>query len=248
VILLSLVLVLTSLGLLVAGLAGASQVLVWSSIVASVVAGACLAVAALQRRARASEHHELAEPLDAPNAGASASGRAGALREPAAEALGAPVAESAVAPVATATSVVDELGAPTTPAPPAAAGAPGDQPSLEIHRPDEGYQDPPGEPPREEVSAPDALRVADLNADVQVVDGRPRYHLADCPHLTNREAEPLPLAEAREAGFTPCALCRPDATLARQATAGATRPGAPEAPISQPPRGEPPTEGPAATS
>jgi hypothetical protein len=240
VILLSLVLVLTSLGLLVAGLASASQVLVWSSIAASVVAAACLAVAALQRRASASEHHELTEPLDAPAAGKSASGRPGPPFEPPA----APGAEPVVAPAATATSVVDELGAPATPAPPAAAGVPGDQPPLEIYRPDEGYQDPPGEPPREEVSAPDALRVAGLNADVQVVDGRPRYHLADCPHLTDREAVPLPLAEAREAGFTPCALCRPDATLARrarQATAGATRPGTP---TSQSPRVEPPTEDP----
>ena len=244
-ILLSLVLVLASLGLLVAGLAGASQVLVWASIAASVVAGGCLVVAALHRRTVAAGHPDLAETLDAPTAGESASGRVGMLPDPAARGsqAQAPGVESA-----TTASVVDELGAPVAAAPPAAAGSPVDQPLLgAAQRPDEGYEDPPGEPPQEQVSAPDALRVAGLDVDVQVVDGRPRYHLADCPHLTDREAVPLPLAEAREAGFTPCALCRPDGTLARrarQATAGATRPGAPDAPTGQPPRGVPPTEDP----
>jgi hypothetical protein len=240
VILLSLVLVLASLGLLVVGLAGASQMLVWASIGVSVAAGTCLAVAALQRRARTAGHPELTEPLDAPTAGESASGRAGVLPEPA--------AEPATTPPDTAAPVVDELGAPVAEAPPAGAGAPADQPPLgEAERPAEGYRDPPGEPPREDVSAPDALRVVGPGVVVHVVDGRPRYHLADCPHLTDREAVPLPLAEARDAGFTPCALCRPDSTLAsraRHAATGATRPGAPGAPATQPPQAEPPVDDP----
>jgi hypothetical protein len=53
--------------------------------------------------------------------------------------------------------------------------------------------------------------------DVFVVDGRPRYHLVDCPHLAGREQIPLPVSEAREAGFTPCSLCKPDTTLAAKA-------------------------------
>jgi len=223
---LSFVLVLASLGLFVAGLAGASQVLFWASILASVVAGACLVVAALRRRTGAAGHLDLTEPLGAPTAGESAGGWVGMLPDPAAPGPQARMGPQAQAPGA-------EPGT-----------APADQPLLgAAERPDEGYEDPPDEPPREEVPAPDALRVVGLDADVQVVDGRPRYHLADCPHLTDRETVPLPLAEAREAGFTPCALCRPDGTLARrarQATAGATRPGAPDAPTGQPP----PTEDP----
>src|SRR5262249_55491429 len=160
VILLSLVLVLGSLGLLVAGLAGASQVLVGASIAASVVAGACLVAAALHRRTVTAGHPDLTGPLDAPTAGESASGRGGVLPDPAAE------DPQALAPRA-------EPG--TTPPGQSLLGA--------VERLDEGYQDPPGEPPQEEVSAPDALRVAGLDVDVQVVDGRPRYHLADCPHL-----------------------------------------------------------------
>ena len=54
---------------------------------------------------------------------------------------------------------------------------------------------------------------------VVVVDGRPRYHLAGCPHLVGREPEPLPVAEAVELGFTPCAHCAP-ATAAASPTPG----------------------------
>ncbi|GIM78533.1 hypothetical protein Aau02nite_81350 [Amorphoplanes auranticolor] len=42
-----------------------------------------------------------------------------------------------------------------------------------------------------------------------MVDGRPRYHLADCTHLMGRATEGLPVAEAVELGFSPCGLCRP---------------------------------------
>jgi hypothetical protein len=79
------------------------------------------------------------------------------------------------------------------------------------------YPDPPDEPPVEDVSAPDALRVVDLLDEVMVVDGRPRYHLSDCRHLLGRDIIPLPIREAREAGFTPCAWCTPDTRLAERA-------------------------------
>lgn len=72
---------------------------------------------------------------------------------------------------------------------------------------------PPDEPPAQQVSAADAARVAQLAVDVYVVDGRPRYHLVDCPHLSGRETEPLPVAEAVELGFTPCGRCEPDRAL-----------------------------------
>lgn len=77
---------------------------------------------------------------------------------------------------------------------------------------DEPYP-PLDEPAEEPVSDSDALRVAGLNADVMVIDGRPRYHLPGCPHLLGRVNQPLPVSEARDLGFTPCALCRPDTNL-----------------------------------
>ena len=71
-------------------------------------------------------------------------------------------------------------------------------------------------------------------ADVVVVSGFPRYHLDVCPAVDgNDEAEALPIGEARELGFVPCGICRPDAELAEQAAgtaeqgaAGATAGGA----------------------
>jgi hypothetical protein len=74
-------------------------------------------------------------------------------------------------------------------------------------------EDPPDEPAPEIIGPADAARVASLTTDVQVIDGRPRYHLAGCVHLLGRENEPLPVNEAVELGFTPCGLCQPATTL-----------------------------------
>jgi hypothetical protein len=59
-----------------------------------------------------------------------------------------------------------------------------------------------------------------MDTDVLVIDGRPRYHVAGCAHVSGRGAEPLPVSEATELGFTPCGLCEPDAVLAGGTTAG----------------------------
>ena len=64
----------------------------------------------------------------------------------------------------------------------------------------------------------DAVRVARMDAEVLVVDGRPRYHMADCPHLVGRLTEPIPVNEAVELGFSPCGLCRPVDRLVVAAT------------------------------
>ena len=40
-----------------------------------------------------------------------------------------------------------------------------------------------------------------------VVDGYAHYHHADCPTLVGLSAEPIPLDEAIEVGFAPCATC-----------------------------------------
>ncbi|MGK5684572.1 hypothetical protein [Actinoplanes sp. URMC 104] len=69
--------------------------------------------------------------------------------------------------------------------------------------------DPDDEPLPQAVQPADAVRIARLDAEVLVVDGRPRYHLADCPSLAGRATEPIPVNEAVELGFSPCGLCRP---------------------------------------
>jgi hypothetical protein len=70
------------------------------------------------------------------------------------------------------------------------------------------------EPGEEPTDASDLLVVAGLSAEVRVVDEHPRYHLATCVWLANRPTIPLPVSEARQLGFTPCARCGPDAMLA----------------------------------
>jgi hypothetical protein len=73
--------------------------------------------------------------------------------------------------------------------------------------------DPPDEPGIESAQLGDLARVAGRDDEVLVVDGRPRYHVTGCAHLTDRESEGLPVSEAAELGFTPCARCAPIATL-----------------------------------
>ncbi len=69
------------------------------------------------------------------------------------------------------------------------------------------------DPPEEDVEVTDLLTVVDLSDVVRVVDEHPRYHLAGCRWLGGRETIPLPVREARTDGFTPCAVCSPDAHL-----------------------------------
>lgn len=73
--------------------------------------------------------------------------------------------------------------------------------------------DPTVEPPEEDTDAGDALRIAEMSDEVRVLDERPRYHVAGCAWVGGRSSLPLPVNEARELGFSPCALCRPDAML-----------------------------------
>ncbi|BCJ61180.1 hypothetical protein [Micromonospora endophytica] len=73
-----------------------------------------------------------------------------------------------------------------------------------------GYDD---EPAAQEVTPEEVAQLALLADEVLVIDGRPRYHLSACPHVLGREHEALPVAEAVELGFTPCAHCTPGTTL-----------------------------------
>ncbi len=76
----------------------------------------------------------------------------------------------------------------------------------------------PGEPePPVEAGATLLDDVEDLDtavgAAVLVVPGRLRYHLAGCRYLSGWEPEECSPVDARERGFTPCGVCRPDSTL-----------------------------------
>ena len=86
--------------------------------------------------------------------------------------------------------------------------APADEPAADL--PD---------PEVEEVEVTDLLVVVDLKDEVLVVDEHPRYHVAGCRWVGQRETIPLPVDEARTDGFTPCAVCSPDRTLAERARA-----------------------------
>ena len=125
---------------------------------------------------------------------------------PAAAAETAPdaAADSSAAPVtatarreAGATRSVSGAGEPETAATP---------PAVDVADPDV-----------EEVEVTDLLLIVDLKDEVLVVDEHPRYHVADCTWLAGRETIPLPVDEARTDGFTPCAVCSPDRTLAERA-------------------------------
>lgn len=73
------------------------------------------------------------------------------------------------------------------------------------------------EPGDEGTDATVLLQGSELYAEVVVIDERPRYHLGRCRWLGNRTTIPLGLREARNLGFTPCALCAPNAVLTRRA-------------------------------
>jgi hypothetical protein len=73
---------------------------------------------------------------------------------------------------------------------------------------------PDGAPPEEPRDADAAALVAELDDEVVVVDELPRYHLGGCRSLGGSPLIPLPIREAVELGFTPCAWCTPDRSLA----------------------------------
>ncbi len=68
-------------------------------------------------------------------------------------------------------------------------------------------EDPPDEPAAELLMASEESRLAAMENEVLVVDGRPRYHLSGCAHLADKESQPLPVSEAVELGFDSCSLC-----------------------------------------
>ncbi|EQD88253.1 hypothetical protein A8924_6171 [Saccharopolyspora erythraea NRRL 2338] len=98
------------------------------------------------------------------------------------------------------------------------SGTEGEQPAPAVRE----SSDAEVEPAEEETDAADLLVVSELETEVVVIDERPRYHLRSCGWLGGREVLPLPVREARELGFGPCAQCSPDATLADRQRATAS--------------------------
>lgn len=85
------------------------------------------------------------------------------------------------------------------------------------HRAPEALADEPGE---QRMSSVESAALMRLDTQVAVVDGRPRFHHPACSHLHGRDHEPLPVAEALELGFTPCARCEPASRLLLAPVAG----------------------------
>ncbi|WP_433534898.1 hypothetical protein ACQPZK_22540 [Micromonospora sp. CA-249363] len=232
----SLLLILVAVVLLVFGLAGGSSILLTISIAASLLAAVALVVGARQAAAnRASADPGRVGPRDRGSFGSA--GRTGTGSP-----YGPPLAEPDV-PVQHVPSTVDDGGTGwrQPPAPPSdpepayevvspyesdaavdggARSVPVSPASPFVARADEAYRadavvadalaDEPAEQP---VTPAEAARISRLPDPVEVVDGRPRYHLAACPHLIGRTPETLPVAEAVELGFTPCAECSPATAL-----------------------------------
>jgi hypothetical protein len=83
---------------------------------------------------------------------------------------------------------------------------------------------------------------------VWVVDGRPEYHRADCALIADLDAEPVPHLQATEDGFTPCAICTPDAEPVAAEPAPKDVPAADATPEAEPSEAEPPEAEPPATA
>ncbi|HKR50104.1 MAG TPA: hypothetical protein VJT72_11070 [Pseudonocardiaceae bacterium] len=191
--LLTVVLLLAAVGLLVAALGTDQLALAWGSVALSALVAAMI-LARWRRRRDAAE----VEPT-------------GLLDDESADAHGDQVVDPGrdASPVEHSTP-----GSVTTAehADPMAASAGTDQKA--------GLSD--AEPGEEDTDAADLLVVYELTDEVLVVDEHPRYHLTRCPWPEQSRVERLPVREARELGFTPCARCRPDTTLARRHRATST--------------------------
>jgi hypothetical protein len=209
----SLLLILVAVVLLVAGLVGGSSFLLIVSIAASLLAAVALVVGARQVATARATADQNPGPLGRTRDRVSGT-RTDGVRHPSEPTVPVQFVPSTVdadgsgwrqpsAPSATVPDPSPPTGAAATTGPSGSTAGPpaGDAAPLD------------DEPDAQPVAPADAARVARLGDEVLVVDGRPRYHLADCVHLLGRDPEPLPVSEAVELGFTPCADCAPDTAL-----------------------------------
>ncbi|AXB43923.1 hypothetical protein [Amycolatopsis albispora] len=203
-----LVLVLIAAGLVVAGLITANTLWAWISVGVSVLAGIVMLAEWLRRRKRAAAEPETAAAAASTSASA----------DEAADADKADPADSAVEGEVTGELPVEDEKEPATALIPAEgdlaeSSADKDEDTAGAAEPDEPAAES-GDPGEEDTDAADLLVVSGLDVEVLVVDEYPRYHLAACTWLVDRDTIPIAVAEARDLGFTPCDRCRPDAHLA----------------------------------
>ncbi|SBT48192.1 hypothetical protein [Micromonospora narathiwatensis] len=212
----SVLLILVAVVLLVVGLANGSSPLLTTSIAASLLAAVALVAAARQAAAnratadRVTGPRSRTEPAGTPyvarpgepeipvqhipsTVGAGGSG----WRQPPGSPVADPNEPSATDPYAPPGQREPSDGVGDDPAPTSPGGG-------------EPFDD---EPTPQHVSPADLVRLARLDDAVRVVDGHPRFHLPECPHLLGRDDEALPVAEAVGLGFTPCARCAPATVL-----------------------------------
>lgn len=188
-------LVLVGLGLFVAGILTGITLLYWACVAACVVAAVLIVVVWRQMPRKKAAGAE-GGPTTAPSVTSGSAAPSVTATARRGEATTKPAPAPAVPPAGSAadtsvdTSVDATVGAP-----------PVDAPDPEV----------------EDVEVTDLLVVVDLKDEVLVVDEHPRYHVTDCAWLKGRETIPLPVDEARTDGFTPCAVCSPDRTLAARA-------------------------------
>jgi len=222
-----LLLLVVALALLVLALVGGNSALAACSVAASLIAVAFVVRGRQQRAEQARTQLAEAERLARLQAELDESTRvlAAAAAEAGRRAAAAPRTEHATPAVAAPVAAADQ----PAPSPERAAGAPGSDVADEVAAnevatpspervggaddaaADEAAADEAAGPPIDEPPAADTLPLLDRHgqARVWVIDGRPRYHLAECAQLDG-SAEPISLAQAVEDGFTPCANCDPD--------------------------------------
>ncbi|MFU8853134.1 hypothetical protein ACNAW0_19410 [Micromonospora sp. SL1-18] len=218
----SILLILVAVVLLVAGLASGSSPLLIASIAASLLAAVALVAGARQVAANRTAADRMtgprirtgpSGPLDEPwlgepeipdqhNPSTVGTGGSG-WRQPS----GPPVADPYAPPPEAHTPFV-----PPGPREPAGDGA-GSVPDAPVPTSPAAGDAFGFEPPAQPLSPAQTDRLAGIFADVRVVDGHPRFHLPDCPHLMGWDDEPLPVGEAVQMGFTPCADCAPVTAL-----------------------------------
>ncbi|MEU3457057.1 hypothetical protein ABZ671_26150 [Micromonospora sp. NPDC006766] len=192
----SILLILVAVVLLVAGLAGGSSPLLIASIATSLLAAVSLVAGARQAAANRAAAGRTTGP--------------GNRTKPVGIPDGSRLGEPGI-PFQHIPPTVD-TGGPEWRQPP---GSPVTDPSGPF---DDGPFD--GEPPAQALSPADVALLARLDDAVRVVDGHPRFHLPGCSHLAGRDDEELPVAEAVELGFTPCARCAPATVLLADAQSG----------------------------
>lgn len=219
-----LVLVLGAFGLLIAALTTATTLFAWASVLLSVVAAVLLVLDWLRSRrakaarAAASDKREPDRP-QVVTVGGGGEPRRKPLNEPDDDDIFAddPFAEQDEFPPEPMSNLAFEppvkLDLPSGPVDERAM-RPVDERTMVRQAVAEPVVEETGEPGEEPTDASDLLVVAGLNVEVRVVDEYPRYHLATCLWLANRPTIPIPVSEARQLGFTPCARCGPDGVLA----------------------------------